>query len=107
MVDGHLKLLLGLIEGVSITTCGIKFVYTFVVVDFGKKIAYDIIIGRPFMRQIRLIQDWGSNYLYLQHANAITRASTIDHSYKDVQETPIREYDSTTSHSKPPAWEHT
>ena len=49
--DGHLELLQGLLEGVSITTCGINFVHTFVVVDFGKKIAYDIILGRAF-RQI-------------------------------------------------------
>ena len=41
--DGHLKPSLGLLEEVSIITCGIKFVHIFTVVDFGRKIAYDII----------------------------------------------------------------
>ena len=57
------------------------------------------------MGQITMIQDWGSNHSYLRHANAITRVSTADHSYKDVRETPMREYDSLTSHSRTLAWE--
>ena len=105
VVDGNLEPPLGLLEGVSITPCGIKFIHTFVVIDFRRKTAYDIILGRPFMRQIKMIQDWGSNHLYLRHSNAITKVSTIDHSYKDVCETPIREYDSITSQSQAPAWE--
>ena len=105
MIDGHLELSLGLLEGVSITTCGIKFVHTFAMVDFRKKIAYNIILGRPFMRQIRLIQDWGNNHLYLRHKNATTRVSTSSHSYKDVHENPIQEYNSTIYHSRTPAWE--
>ena len=87
LVDGHLELLLRLMEGVSITTCGIKFVHNFTMVDFGKKNSYDIILGRSFMRKIRLIQDWGTNHLYyLRQTNAITRVSTIDQSYKDGQD---------------------
>ena len=103
LADGHLEPALGLLEGISITTCVIKFIHTFVVVDFGRKIAYDIILGRPFMRQIKMLQDWGSNHLYLRHANVITRVSTIDNSYKDFRETPIQEYDSITSQSRVPA----
>ena len=95
--DGHLEPPLGLLEGISIITCGIKFVHTFAIVDFGRKTTYDIILGRPFMRQIKMIQDWGSNHLYPRHANVITSVYTIDHSNKDVQETPIQEYDSITS----------
>ena len=71
MVDGNLEPPLGLLEGVLITTCGIKFIHIFVVVDFGGKIAYGIILLRPFIRQIRMIQDWGSNHLYLRHSNTI------------------------------------
>ena len=89
LADEHLEPPLGILEGISITTCGIKLIHTFVVVDFGRKTAYDIILGRPFMRQIKMIQDWGNNHLYLRHANVITRVSTVDQSYKDVQETPI------------------
>ena len=98
---------LGLLEDKSITTCGIQFIHTFAVVDFGTKTAYDIILGRPFMRQLKMIQDWGSNHLYLllRHANKITRVSTADLCYKDVIEAPIREYDSnTTINPRAPAW---
>ena len=93
LADGHLEPPLGLLEGISITTCGIKFIHTFVVVDFGRRTTYDIILERPFMRQIKMIQDWGNNHLYLRHSNVITRVSIVDHSYKDVHETPIGEYD--------------
>ena len=51
LADGHLEVPLRLLEGIIITTCGIKFTHTFAVVDFGQKIAYDLILGRPFMRQ--------------------------------------------------------
>ena len=63
LADEHLEPPLGLLKGISITTCGIKFIHTFALVDFGRKIAYDIIIGRPFTRQIKMIKDWGSNHL--------------------------------------------
>ena len=58
------------------------------------------------MRQSKLIQDWGENHLYLKHAHALIRVNTADHSYKDVKETPIDEYDSITTHrSRILAWE--
>ena len=85
LADGHLEVPLGLLEGIIITTCGIKFTHTFAVVDFGRKTAYDLILGRPFMRQSKLIQDWGKNHLYLKHAHALIRVNTADHSYKDVK----------------------
>ena len=53
LVDRHLEPPLGLLKGISITTCGIKFIHTFA--DFGRR--YDLILGRPFMRQIKMIQD--------------------------------------------------
>ena len=108
LADGHLEVPLGLLEGIVITTCGIQFTHTFVVVDFGKKTAYDLILGRPFMRQSKLIQDWGKNHLYHKHAHAMIKVNTADHSYKDVKETPIDEYDSITTithRSRVPVWE--
>ena len=48
------------------------------------------------MRQLRMIQDWGFNYIYLQQNEAITRISLIDHSYRDVARTPIEDYESAT-----------
>ena len=54
LVDGHLESLLGLLEGVSIITCGIKFIHNFIVVDFGKNTTYESSLGRPFMRQSKI-----------------------------------------------------
>ena len=93
-------------EGIIITACGIKFTHTFGVVDFKRKTAYDLILGIPFMRQSKLIQDWGKNHLYLKHTHALIRVNTADHSYNKVKETPIDEYDLLTIHqSRVPAWE--
>ena len=48
---------LGLLEKVVVTSCGIEYEDTFVVVNFGKEPNYEIILGRPFMRKMKMIQD--------------------------------------------------
>ena len=55
LADGHLEQPLGLLEDTPFTICGIQFIHTFAVVDFGTKTAYDIILGQPFMRQLKMI----------------------------------------------------
>ena len=56
---------LGLLEKVVVTSCGIEYEHAFVVVDFGKEPKCEIILGRPFMRQMKMIQDWGYDFIYL------------------------------------------
>ena len=52
-----------------------------------------------------MIQDWGYNYLYLRHLNAITRVDLKDHSYKDVVNTPVRDMISTVDQEDTvPSW---
>ena len=76
-------------------------------IDFRKRPTYDFILARLFMRQTKLIKDWRSNYLYLYHANAMTRVSTLKHSHKDVNNTLVEEYDSwTTINSRVPMWKY-
>ena len=65
LADGYIEESLGLFKCVVVTSCGIEYKHTFVVVDFGKKSTYDVVLGRTFMRQLKLIQDWGYNYIYL------------------------------------------
>ena len=55
------------------TSCGIEYEHIFDVVDFGTKNNYDIILGRPFMRQLKMVQDWGFDYIYLWHMENVTR----------------------------------
>ncbi|RYA64238.1 hypothetical protein DD598_30215, partial [Enterobacter cloacae complex sp. 2DZ2F16B1] len=65
LANGHIERPLGLLEKVIVNSSGIEYQHTFSI-DFGKKLNYEIILGRPFMRQVQLIQDWGNNYLYLK-----------------------------------------
>ena len=71
LADGEVKYPIGLLEDSSISICGIEIAHTFAVVDFGPETNYEIILGRPFMRQMLVVQDWGYNRLYLRHKNAI------------------------------------
>ena len=65
LADGNIKEPIGLLKRVIATSCGVRYEHTFAVVDFGKSSKFDIILGPPFMRQLKMIQDWGSNYAYL------------------------------------------
>ena len=50
LADGYIEEPLGLLKNVVVTSCGIEYEHTFVVVDFDKKYAYDIILGTSSMR---------------------------------------------------------
>lgn len=63
---------LGLLKRVVVTSNGAEYEHTFAIVDFGKNPNYDIILQRPFMHQLKMVQDWGYNYLYLRQESAIT-----------------------------------
>ena len=97
LADGHIEQPMGVLEQVIMTSCGIEYEYTFAVVDFGTKNNYDVILGRPFMRQLKMVQDWGYDYIYLRHLGNTTRINMKDHSYKDVNRTPVEDFDSTTT----------
>ena len=57
------------------------------------------------MRQLKMIQDWGYNYICLHHPNATTRIDLRDHSYKDVVNTLVRYMVSTVAHEESmPSW---
>ena len=100
LADGYEERPIGLLEKVTVTSCGVEYEQTFAVVDFGLNPNYDIILGRPFMRQLKMIQDWGFNYIYLRQEDAITRINLADHSYRDVARTPIEDFESATATDK-------
>ena len=106
LADGYIERPLGLLEGIVVTSCGVEYEHTFAVVDFGKSPNYDIILGRPFMRQLKMIRDWGFNYIYLRQQEAITRINIIDHSYCDAARTPVEDFESATMTEKSsrPLW---
>ena len=95
--DGSLENPIGLLENVTVKSCGTKYEHTFAIADFGQNANYEVILGRPFMRQFQMVQDWGYNYLYLRHETPITRVNLKDYSHRDVTHMPMEEFDSTSS----------
>ena len=53
-----------------------------------------------------MIQDWGSNYVYLRQQEVITRINLADHSYSNVARTPVEDLESATNTEKSsiPSW---
>ena len=58
------------------------------------------------MRQLKMIQDWGFNYIYLRQQQAVTRINLSNHSYRDVAKTPVEDFESATATTKSsrPSW---
>lgn len=57
------------------------------------------------MRQLKMVQDWGYNYIYLRHLGNTTQINLQDHSYRDVNRTPVEDFDSAmATESQIPAW---
>ena len=65
LANGYVERPMGLLEKVVVSSCNIEYEHTLAVVDLGTKPNYEIVLGRPFMRQLKMIQDWGYNYIYL------------------------------------------
>ncbi|MCO5563849.1 hypothetical protein L7F22_017498 [Adiantum nelumboides] len=108
LANGYVEKPLGILEQIIVTSCGIDYEHTFAVVDFGKTNNFDIILERPFMRQLKMIQDCGYDQIYLRHKELVTKTNMKDHSYRDVAKTPVQEFDSTTINGKEvPAWMQT
>ena len=52
------------------------------------------------MRQLKMVQDWGYDYIYLRHIETTTRINLKDHSYCDVMmRTPVEDFESATQRS--------
>ena len=101
LADGTLAKPLEMLERVTVTSCGITFMHTFAIVNFGRDPNYEVILGRPFMRQMLVVQDWGYNYLYLRHDGVTTRVNLSTHKFRDVAKLPIADFEfATTSKHK-------
>ena len=95
LADEFMESPIELLKKIIVNSCRIDYKHTFAIVDFGKKPNYEIILERPFMRQLKMIQDWGYNYIYLHHPSATTRIDLRDHSYKVVLNAPVKDMVST------------
>ena len=84
---------IGLLDTVLVKSCSIEYEHTFAIVDFVQNTNYKVIMGWPFIRQFRMIQDWGYNYFYLRHDSVITRINIWNHNYRDVSHSLVEEFD--------------
>src|SRR5271156_4088460 len=57
LANGNLEHPLGLLENVVVESCGVQYEHTFAIVDFVQDPNYEIILGRSFMQQLKIIQD--------------------------------------------------
>ena len=55
----------------------------FAIVNFGQDPSYEVILGRPFMRQLMILEDWGFDYLYLKHEDVTTHVNLKDRTHTD------------------------
>ena len=53
LADGEVKYPIGLLEDTSISICDMEITHTFVVVDFGSKINYEIILEEVSRNKVR------------------------------------------------------
>ena len=97
LADETLAKPLGMLERVTVTSCGIAFMHTFAIVDFGRDPNYEVILGKPFMRQMLVVQAWEYNYLYLCHDGVTTSVNLSTHEFRDVTKLPVADFESATT----------
>ena len=102
LVDGSLNNPIGIIADIIVESCGIEYEHTFAIVDFGVNTNYEVILGQPFMRQFKMLQDWGFDYLYVRQETSTTRVNLKNHTYRNVTVLPIEEFDSASSEASLP-----
>lgn len=55
--DGHIQRTVGLLEALEVRSCVMKYADIFATVNCGRDVDYRETLGRPFMRQLKMIED--------------------------------------------------
>ena len=74
--ERNLEKTLGILENIVVFSFDIEYVHNFAIVDFRSKLKYDVILGLPFMCQLKVIQDWYNNYVYLRNKTSTKQINT-------------------------------
>ena len=64
MADQTISEPLGMVDKVPIRVGGVKFETSFLILDVGE--AYDMLLGRPWLRTANAVHDWGTDELTMQ-----------------------------------------
>ncbi|RYA56905.1 retropepsin-like aspartic protease, partial [Enterobacter cloacae complex sp. CH23B] len=74
MANGSIVTPIGMLKDLRIKVLGHKVRQTFIVMDFSKHpMSFEMILGRPFMREAKLVHDWSKNHVYLQFQDSVIR----------------------------------
>ena len=102
LADGSLNNPIGIVEDITMESCGIEYEHTFSIVDFGVNTNYEVILYQPFMCQFKRLEDGGFYYLYIGQETSITRFNLKNHSYRNVMPLPTKEFDIASSKASLP-----
>ena len=63
-----------MVENIPIRTAGVKFKASFLILDVGN--SYDMLLGRPWLREAGAVHDWGTDKLTIKWGNKKVTIST-------------------------------
>ncbi len=69
---------IGMLKDLKLKVLGHKVRHTFIVMDFSKHpMSYEMILGRPFMRDAKMVHDWSKNHVYLRFQDSVIRVDLV------------------------------
>lgn len=78
MANGTIAKPMGMLKDLKIKVPGHRVRHTFIVMDFSKHpMSYEMILGRPFMREAKMVHDWSKNHVYLQFQDFVIRMDLV------------------------------
>ena len=78
MANGTIAKPMGMLKDLKIKVLGHRVRHTFIVMDFSRHpMSYEMILGRPFMREARMVHDWSKNHVYLQFQDSVIRVDLV------------------------------
>ncbi|RYA73452.1 hypothetical protein DD595_24980, partial [Enterobacter cloacae complex sp. 4DZ3-17B2] len=103
MANGTIAKPMGMLKDLKIKVLGHKVRHTFIVMDFSKHLmSYEMILGRPFMREAQMVHDWSKNHVYLQFQDSVLRVDLVTGKVHPLGSKTIIDHRSdTTVHSAP------
>ena len=89
MADGSIQRPEGMIPAHNITIHGVEFNLTFVVTRPSNHVAYECLLGRPFLRVSRLVMDFGNDTIYMRKNNKTFRIKAYTQKVHEQEGSPL------------------
>ena len=89
MADGSIQRPEGMIPAHHFTIHGVEFNLTFVVTRSSNHVAYECLLGRPFLRVSRLVMDFGNDTIYMRKNNKTFRIKAYTQKVHEQEGSPL------------------